>query len=254
MATGLLILLIGNATRLSEYVLGHDKRYIAHVKLGEQTNTDDVEGEVIARGDVGDISLAQLTAMCKQFSGELEQIPPQFSAIKRNGIRAYALARKGEQVELNPRIVTIHQLEILRITQDKLMLDVTCSSGTYIRALARDIGAALGCGGHLSALRRTHIGNFSVEQAVSVANISPTALLPADAATQHFAAVMLAHEAAISFIHGQSVPVIAPAQSALDDLLRVYEEGAQFIGVGKLANDKTPMVKPVKVLAAQAVA
>ncbi|HEY3291605.1 MAG TPA: tRNA pseudouridine(55) synthase TruB, partial [Anaerolineae bacterium] len=158
-ATGLLVLCIGNATRLSEYLLGETKTYTGRMKLGERTNTDDLDGEVTLRREVH-VTPDQLEVVRKTFVGPILQIPPQYSAIQVGGRRAYKLARSGETVELQPRPVQILSLALTLGDADTVDLRMTCTAGTYVRALARDVGEALGCGAHLIALRREQSGPF----------------------------------------------------------------------------------------------
>lgn len=248
LATGLLVLCIGSATRLSEYLLGQDKHYVATVKLGERTNTDDSDGEIVQQRPVPVILAAQLEQLQRQFSGPILQVPPQFSAIKRNGQRAYALARQGEHVALEARQVTITHLMLEQVAADTLRMEVACTSGTYIRSLARDIGECLGCGGHLTALRRTHIGLFSVDDAVEIGLISTDRLLPPDRAVQHFAKVQLSQATTLRFLQGQAVlgqNMTDPLQAGL---CRVYDAADAFLGIGQWLPDNGDTVKPVKVL------
>ena len=177
MATGLLICGVGRATRLLTHLVGLDKTYEARIRLGEATATDDADGEVIAATDAWGLRDADITAALEGFRGDISQRPSAVSAIKVDGKRAYDRVRAGEDVELAPRPVTIHDLEVMggpatttSASGGVIDLDVRvrCSSGTYIRAIARDLGAALGCGGHLTALRRTAVGPFSVASAGSV--------------------------------------------------------------------------------------
>ncbi len=168
MATGLLVLCLGNATRLVEFLTGHDKRYTGTLTLGRTTTTDDAEGETLAEFPVPSLTQDSLDAATGQFRGPIQQLPPSFSALKVGGRRAYALARSGEVPALAPRPVTIHSLEATLATNDTISLDLTCSSGTYVRSLARDLGEALGTGAHLSSLRRESAGPFSLASAVTL--------------------------------------------------------------------------------------
>lgn len=171
MATGVLVLGFGRATRLLGHLTTTDKTYVATVRLGAATSTDDAEGEVSATFDVAAVTADAVRRLLPRFSGEIDQIPSSVSAIKVDGRRAYARVRAGEEVVLAPRRVTIHAIEAGNFRRDGIFFDfdlsVGCSSGTYIRALARDIGAALGVGGHLTALRRTSVGPFTVDDASS---------------------------------------------------------------------------------------
>lgn len=179
LATGVLVVCLGRVTRLIEYMMGHDKVYEGIVRLGASTNTYDLEGEITTSRPVPELTLAQLDSALDQFRGPIEQIPPLYSAIKKDGQPLYKLARAGKKVDIPPRSVTIHALEIVRWTSPDLHLRVHSSSGTYIRSLAHDIGEALGCGGHLAFLRRTAVGPFTLDQAL------PLAELAAETAADH---------------------------------------------------------------------
>ena len=195
MATGVLVIGVGRATRLLTYVIGADKGYAATIRLGQATVTDDAEGEVVASTPADDVDDAAIGAGLAPLTGEISQVPSAVSAIKVNGRRSYARVRAGEEVELAARRVTVSRLDLLatRRTEPGLIdLDVavTCSSGTYIRALARDLGAALGVGGHLTALRRTFVGGFRLEEAVTLDELAqrpdPVTLPLPEAAARFF--------------------------------------------------------------------
>ena len=186
MATGVLVLGVGRCTKLLTYVVGADKTYHATIRLGMSTVTDDAEGDVLERNGVGGIDVAAIAPAIAALTGDIQQVPSSVSAIKVNGVRSYARVRGGEDVDLPARPVTVSQFALLDQREqhidgvDVLDLDVevTCSSGTYIRALARDLGDALGAGGHLTALRRTRVGGFDLGAAI------PTAILT-DRETTH---------------------------------------------------------------------
>src|SRR5688572_12257236 len=167
LASGLLLVLFGEATKFAGPLLDADKEYLATLKLGERTTTGDAEGEVIEKKPVANIE-ATLLAVLDRFRGEIDQVPPMHSALKHEGTPLYRLARRGQQVERAPRRVRISELQLMKAEGASLDLRVICSKGTYIRVLAEDIGEALGCGAHLSALRRTGSGRFRIEQAVSL--------------------------------------------------------------------------------------
>ena len=250
MATGLLIVCIDNGTRMSEYLLGQDKRYLAEIKLGQSTNTDDAEGEVIAAAAVPALLPEQLHGLQAQFCGEIEQVPPQFSAIKKNGQRAYALARQGETVELAARPVTVYSLVLRQLHADVLQAEVHCGSGTYIRSLARDIGRQIGCGAHLTALRRTSIGNFALTQAKTREQLDAadrparaSFLLPIDRAIEHFAQVTLAETDAHRLMMGQ---VVAAPPGLPGEWARVYDVRGRFIAIASI---EANWLKPSKVFA-----
>jgi len=168
MATGVLVLCLGKATKLAQEMTNLDKEYIGEITLGATSNTDDAEGEINQNKSAKKISLDQIKEIIKDFEGEILQIPPQFSAKKVNGKRAYALARKGKTVELKPVRIKINEIEILDYKWPKLHLRIDCGKGTYIRAIARDLGEKLKVGGYLSALQRTKVGNYRLENAITI--------------------------------------------------------------------------------------
>lgn len=167
-ASGVLVICVGPATRLAEYVQRQPKRYTAQITLGATSSTDDSEGEVRRLEFAVRSEEKEMETVLMKFKGEIQQVPPAHSAVHVDGQRAYKLAREGETVELPPRPVTIHDIQLLRYDWPLIEIDVRCGSGTYIRALARDIGRALGVGGYCSALTRTAVGEFALEQAVSL--------------------------------------------------------------------------------------
>lgn len=177
LATGLLPLCFGEATKFSGELLDAGKSYLATVRLGIVTDTADAEGQVLATHPV-EVSEADVRAALPRFMGDIEQVPPMHSALKRDGVPLYELARKGIEVERQPRRVTIHALELQNWSGDRFDLLVDCSKGTYVRTLAADIGAALGCGAHLAALRRTRVGRYALADAVTLEHIEAT---PAEA-------------------------------------------------------------------------
>jgi tRNA pseudouridine55 synthase len=219
MATGLLVLGVGAATRLLGHLAGSDKTYEATLRLGQTTVTDDREGEVLATASAAGVDDAAVRAALAAQTGPLQQVPSSVSAVKVDGRRSYDRVRAGEQVELAPRAVTVHSLEVHRIerpTPDLVDVDVTvrCSAGTYVRALARDAGAALGVGGHLTALRRTASGPFSVADAAPVEDAAaalaagggPGVLTLTAAAAAVFPRRDLDAEQAVALGFGQRIP------------------------------------------------
>ncbi|MCX6019024.1 MAG: tRNA pseudouridine(55) synthase TruB [Chloroflexi bacterium] len=255
MATGLLTLCIGQATRLVEYLVGQDKHYSAVIRLGARTNTDDAEGEVVQTYPVPEVTSDGLAALAARFLGEIEQVPPQFSAIKKDGVRAYARARQGEEVDLAARRVQIYSLVLRRDEAESALLhaEIHCGSGTYVRALARDIGMILGCGAHLSALRRTAVGNFDVKDALTADDAQALAdqgqlaarLRPADTVLSAAPLVNLNAAQARGICRGQSVRMDVGTSA---ELCRVYGPGGVFLAVGSV--DKG-LLRPIKVLAAE---
>jgi tRNA pseudouridine55 synthase len=212
MATGLLVLGINSSTRLLTYLVGLDKEYLATIRLGQSTTTDDAEGEVTATADASGVTDESIAAGIASLTGAISQVPSSVSAIKVDGKRAYALVREGEQVELKARAVTISAFELLERRGDELDVRVECSSGTYIRALARDLGADLGVGAHLTALRRTRIGPFGIAQAHELESLDvETALIePAAAASTLFDRVVLSDTQALELSQGKRFMVEAP--------------------------------------------
>jgi tRNA pseudouridine55 synthase len=260
LATGLLVLCLGHAVRLSEYLTGKDKAYLGRVKLGERTATDDAEGEVVERRPVA-LAPGALDRAAAAFTGDLMQAPPQYSAIQVEGRRAYHMARHGESVALAPRPVRIARLELQpapaedgRPSADLVDLRVTCSAGTYVRALARDIGEWLGCGAHLAALRRVRSGAFRVEDALALSALPgpsapewPALLLPMDRAVEDMPRCDLDADAARRLLLGQFISLGHPPVPARDDgLCRVYGPGGAFIALGRF-DRASAQLKPAKV-------
>ena len=165
-ASGVLVVLIGPAVRLSEYVSASDKRYHATIRLGSSTDTFDSEGSVTSSTPIDAIDEETFSETLQQFVGEMEQVPPPYSAVKVKGRKAYEMAREGEEVDLQPRIIHVYSLEVLEWAPPEVVIDVYCSSGTYVRSLANDLGRALGVGAHLVGLRRTKSGRFTLRDAV----------------------------------------------------------------------------------------
>lgn len=210
MATGLLILGFNASTRLLHFLVDLDKQYLATFRLGAATTTDDAEGEITTRASASHLTQAQIDAEITKLTGEISQIPSSVSAIKVDGKRAYDLVRAGEEVELKARAVEIkkfQRLSDLRVIEDFVEFDavIDCSSGTYIRALARDLGNALGVGGHLSALRRTKVGPFDVESANQLGEGALNFLEPAEAAELLFPTTELTVEQSRDIVHGKRI-------------------------------------------------
>ncbi len=208
LASGLLPLCFGAATKFAQVSLDADKAYRATVKLGQRTRTGDAEGEVIEQREVR-LDSAAVESACQRFVGDIDQLPPMHSALKHEGRALYDYARAGIEVERRPRRVTLHRIDIVEWRGDKLVLDVSCSKGTYIRTLAEDIGAVLGCGAHLSALRRTGSGRMALAAAVSLEHLGSldepardALLLPADALLVDWPQVHLPDDEAGRFLTG----------------------------------------------------
>jgi len=239
-ATGLLPLCFGEATKFSQDLLEADKTYEATVHLGITTNTGDTEGETIATAAV-DVTAEQIAAVLPQFRGPILQVPPMYSALKRDGKAYYEYAREGIVLEREARPVTIHRLELVAYEAPFLKLLVTCSKGTYIRVLGEDIGHALGCGAHLNALRRIQVGALAMTDVVTLdelaAHAAPLSLLaPVDALLSSFPSVQLTPELAKRFLNGQRLAlgkepdVAVPAEPGR---VRVYH-GDKLLGTGQL--------------------
>ncbi len=238
LASGLLPLCFGEATKFSADLLDADKTYEAELKLGVTTDSGDAEGEIIATAAV-DVEKSDIFRVLPQFTGDIRQIPPMHSAIKRNGRPLYELARKGIEVEREPRAVTIHAIDVLSLAGDVLSLRVACSKGTYIRVLAADIGKALGCGAHLTGLRRTVVGDLGLAGSVTLAELEALDeagrsehLKPVDALLHSLPLVTVAGEAAERFRHGNPVDLAA----GLAGKIRVYADG-RLIGIGEPGAD-----------------
>jgi tRNA pseudouridine55 synthase len=239
-ATGLLPLCFGEATKFSQDLLEADKTYEATVHLGIMTNTGDTEGEAIETLPV-DVTEAQIEAALARFRGPILQVPPMYSALKRDGKAYYEYAREGITLEREARPVTIHALEFMSYEAPFLKMRVTCSKGTYVRVLGEDIGAALGCGAHLNALRRTQVGPLTIDGMITMealqAHAEPLSLLaPVDALLSSFPALELTPELAVRFLQGQRLAlgkeaaVIVPAELGR---VRVYAEG-KLLGTAQL--------------------
>jgi len=244
LATGVLPLCFGEATKFSQYLLDADKGYRTVAQLGVTTTTGDAEGEVLERRAVS-VDEAAILAALPAFRGEIEQIPPMYSALKRDGQPLYKLARAGEVVEREPRSVTIARLELLALQEDRATLEVACSKGTYVRTLVEDLGARLGCGAHVAELRRTQAGPFGLTQAISLDELEAAHaeggaealdrfLLPVDSGLEHWPLVQLTQHSAYYWLHGQ--PVRA-ANAPKFGLMRVQDDQGRFIGIGEIDDE-----------------
>lgn len=231
-ATGVLPVAFGSATRLIDQLVDARKGYVGVVRLGVQTTTDDAEGEPLAAQPVPVLTEAEIAAMLDRFRGAILQQPPAFSALHIDGQRAYALARAGNEVTLAPRLVQIDRIELLAWTPPDLTIAVACGKGVYIRALARDIGAALGCGAHLAALQRTFVGPFRLEQSVPLAALTDRSvlgqhLLPPETALLDWPALQLDDADARRVRHGMAIP----AGEAEADRARAHDPAGHLIAL-----------------------
>lgn len=250
MATGVLVLCIGKATRLLEYLTGQPKSYRAEITLGTATETYDAEGEVSATRPVPPLTTGEIDQALMPFRGDILQVPPAYSAIKRDGVASYKRARRGEDVQLEPRPVTIYSLDLLAFDGVVLRIDVTCSAGTYIRSLAHDLGKALGCGAHLSGLRRSAVASFTLAQAVTLVDLTAAGeqwtqfLLPSDSAVAHLPAVVVPDDNVARLLHGGSVPgKEIPAEGPV----RAYDSDGRLLAIVSYQPDQQAW-KPLKVL------
>lgn len=244
LATGMLPICLGEATKVSGFLLDADKQYRAVCRLGIKTNSADAEGEVIEERPVGPLSEAQVREVLERFTGTFSQIPPMHSAIKKDGVPLYKLAHQGLEIEREPREVTIHRIELLRLTGDELEIDVHCSKGTYIRTLAEDIGEALGCGAHIAALHRTGVGGLEMARVVGLETLESLAedgfdaldalLLPPGDALPDWPAVRLSSDASFYLRQGQAVFV---PQLKASGWVRLYDSNEAFLGLGTVLDD-----------------
>jgi tRNA pseudouridine55 synthase len=228
----------------SQYLLDADKKYWTQVRLGITTETADADGEVIAQADTSGITESQVTAALERFVGEIEQIPSMYSALKHQGQPLYKLARQGIEVERAPRRISIYSAELLQFSEASIELRVHCSKGTYIRSLAEDLGAALGCGGHVSALRRLAAGPYKEGQATTLDELREVGdlremdalLLPVSSAVSSWPAVRLHEDTAHYVRQGQPVQV---AHAPTDGWVQIFElaEKDRFLGVGEILTD-----------------
>ena len=244
MATGVLPILLGSATKLTGYLQGQDKEYLATIRLGIETDTLDATGAVTRERPVPPLGADDVRAVLARFTGDIEQVPPMYSALHAGGKRLHELARAGIAVERAPRRVRIHAFDLVECALPRLRTRVACGSGTYIRSLAADVGDALGCGAHVEALVRTHVGQLRLEDAVPWAVIQAgdasslaAAIRPADQAVMHLQAVDVSLELGRRLAHGQAVPLsgLGPIDVPATAMpCRVYSVG-RFLGIGELS-------------------
>lgn len=243
LADGMLPICLGDATKLSAYLLDADKYYWFRLRLGQTTATGDAEGEILTDRPVGDFSREQIEQACAAFVGKIQQLPPMYSALKHKGKRLYELAREGVEVERQPRTVTIHDLVVESVELPEVEIRVHCSKGTYVRTLAEDIGERLGCGAHVTALRRTGVGPYTeypmytMEQIEALAEQGAAALdellLPIDTALADWPSVTVSADSAFYLRQGQAVLV---PKAPTEGWLRIYH-GDDFLAVGEIQDD-----------------
>lgn len=245
LATGLLVIFVGRATRAVEFAEADTKEYIAGLRLGISTDTQDITGRVISSGGAVPDEF-QLRKALEKFKGELEQIPPMYSAIKVGGKKLYELARKGESIERRSRHITVFDLDIAGRADDDYVLRVSCSKGTYVRTLCNDIGQALGCGGCMSSLRRTKAGVFSVEDAHTIAEVqeavdrgeAESLIIPLDTLFSEFNKLTVPAVAEKKLRNGSIVNISTP-----DGKYRVYSESNEFLLLGEVQSGRLKTIK-----------
>ena len=246
MATGLLAVFVGRATRAVEFAEAHDKRYTAGLRLGVTTDTQDVTGTVL-RSCPANVAEDELKAVLTRFTGELEQIPPMYSAIKINGQKLYDIARRGGEVERRPRHISVSGISVVGRSGNDFVLDISCSKGTYIRTLCNDIGDALGCGGCMSSLRRTAAGDFSVSQAYTIDEVVAAAaageagklLLPTDSLFAALPRCTAGAQDERRIKNGNEIKTPALA----DGDYRVYSDSGEFLMLGRAENGRMRTIK-----------
>ena len=240
LATGLLPICFGEATKFAQYVTDADKTYFATIKLGATTTTGDAEGDVLTTAQVN-VSPSQFAATCQQFIGEVSQVPPMYSALKHQGKALYEYAREGVDIERQARLITISAIEVNTFETNIAKITVVCSKGTYIRTLVEDIGAKLGCGAHLIGLRRTETAGYLLPNAMTIEQLEAmpvdarlAMLLPVDSAIESLPKVILNTDAAFYIMQGQAV---WQAGKMPNSDLRLYDEKDHFLGLGYLQDD-----------------
>ncbi len=246
LASGVLPICFGEATKFSQFLLDSNKRYRARIKLGVSTDSGDADGQVVARRPVGPLSAATIEAALEAFRGEIEQTPSMFSAVKHHGQPLYKLARQGIEVERAARTVRIFENRLCEVSGDELTLEIHCSKGTYVRNIAEDLGEALGCGAHVIGLRRTQAGPFGEADLVTMdrleelwrAREADALLLPVQAAVRDWPEVAVADASAYYVKQGQPVLVPqAPTQGWVRLMEQVSAESCEFLGVGEILDD-----------------
>jgi tRNA pseudouridine55 synthase len=253
-ASGVLVVLVGPAVRLSEFVSASDKRYQAIIRLGSTTDTFDADGKVTQPEQPVNVTEDQFEKVLATFVGEIEQVPPPYSAVKVQGRKAYEMAREGEEVELAPRKITVHHLEVLEWAPPEVVIDVHCSSGTYVRSLANDLGATLGCGAYLVGLRRTKSGRFSLREATPLRKLQEAFhagnwyqyLIPAAEALAEWSAIELSPDDVENVRHGHRVKAGPDAQPGM---VRGVSTQGELVALLELATGETgePEWQPKKV-------
>lgn len=252
LATGVLPVALGEGTKLLQFLLSETKAYRATMRLGIATDTLDSEGQVVSTCDLPEDTIRRLSGQLPKFTGKIQQIPPMYSALKRDGVPLYKLARAGQTVERELRIVTIEKLELLNVSLPDVDLEVACSKGTYIRSLCADIGESIGCGAHITALRRIRTGQYSIGECVSLEQLhevrdilSHPAFLSVDKALFYYPAIELSDAAATKLMHGVP-PVLdeleTPVQANPDDYVRLVYR-ARLLAMARFAPERQKEIR-----------
>jgi tRNA pseudouridine55 synthase len=249
LATGVLPICFGEATKFSKFLLDANKSYIATAKLGVITNSGDSDGEVVEEREVPKLAFSIVEDLINSFKGVSQQTPSMFSALKHEGRPLYEWARKGVEIERKTREITVFSIRLLAMRDDEIDIEVVCSKGTYIRSLVEDIGLKLGCGAHVKMLRRTQAGDFSLQRSVTLDELEgmekgsansfkqgdfDTLLLPIDVMLSEYPSIIFDKSQSCSLSHGQSVKIAPPQHEA--DIVRLYDE-QRFLGIGRLSID-----------------
>ena len=239
-ASGLLPICLGQATKVAQFLLDDDKRYFVRAKLGQISSTGDSEGKVVNFGSTQSIDESSIRVILSQFIGNINQVPPMYSALKRNGIPLYKLARKGIEIERSPRAVTIHEINFLDLDDEVVSLDISCSKGTYIRTLVEDIGKSLGCGAHVVELRRTGFAHFDLSESKTYEQLSKlkelnlesldSVILRADEMLPNLESVYFDSEQTSDIRLGKKIEYLGFSAS---QKLKLYDHNEQFIGIGE---------------------
>ncbi|NDO18196.1 tRNA pseudouridine(55) synthase TruB [Lachnospiraceae bacterium MD329] len=247
MATGVLPVCIGSATKMADMLTLSDKSYIAELVLGRTTDTQDADGKVLTECEVN-CSEEEIRCAVNSFVGEIEQVPPMYSAIKQNGKKLYELARQGIEVERKPRKVTINSIDILEISGERVKIDVSCSKGTYIRTLCEDIGKKLGAGAYMNTLRRTRTGQFTIEESHTLSEIKElkenggieSIIIPADRMFVEYPSVMLNPKQVKSVTNGVAMTY---REGQEGQTYRVYDNENKFLCISRITDGRLKLIK-----------
>lgn len=242
LATGVLPVCLGEATKISSYLLDSDKRYRATCQLGTVTDSGDSDGQVVSEHDIPELSYQQFEDTLKDFIGEQQQVPPMFSALKHQGQPLYKLARKGIEVERKARTITIYDIQLVELNEASFVVDVCCSKGTYIRTLLEDICHAIGSGGHLTALRRTEAAGYNLQQALTLEQLESVAdegiekldelLLSAGSALKNWPEYTIDTDMVTTLRYGQTICLSQPPSHSL---VKLFDDNGDFVGIGEMS-------------------